>query len=204
MPSNPADMPAAKDTPKKGRWLIEYGPLILFFIVNYATGILWATAALVLATVIALTLSWVLDRHIPMMTLLGGIAVTFFGGLTWVLDDPFYIKIKPTVISLLIAVILIGGQLAGRNPLKAMLGSKLQLSDTGWRQVTWMWAAMFATSAGANELAWRMLSDDGWVTFKLFGLTGISLVFAMLTIPIMSRHSLVDLSAAASSDTSKD
>ena len=204
MPSNPADMPAAKDTPKKGRWLIEYGPLILFFIVNYATGILWATAALVLATVIALTLSWVLDRHIPMMTLLGGIAVTFFGGLTWVLDDPFYIKIKPTVISLLIAVILIGGQLAGRNPLKAMLGSKLQLGDTGWRQVTWMWAAMFATSAGANELAWRMLSDDGWVTFKLFGLTGISVVFAMLTIPIMSRHSLVDLSAAASSDTSKD
>jgi len=204
MSSNPADMPAAKDTPKKGRWLIEYGPLILFFIVNYATGILWATAALVLATVIALTLSWVLDRHIPMMTLLGGIAVTFFGGLTWVLDDPFYIKIKPTVISLLIAVILIGGQLAGRNPLKAMLGSKLQLSDTGWRQVTWMWAAMFATSAGANELAWRMLSDDGWVTFKLFGLTGISVVFAMLTIPIMSRHSLVDLSAAASSDTSKD
>ncbi|EHI49280.1 Intracellular septation protein A [SAR116 cluster alpha proteobacterium HIMB100] len=204
MSSNPADMPAAKDTPKKGRWLIEYGPLILFFIVNYSTGILWATAALVLATVIALTLSWVLDRHIPMMTLLGGIAVTFFGGLTWVLDDPFYIKIKPTVISLLIAVILIGGQLAGRNPLKAMLGSKLQLSDTGWRQVTWMWAAMFATSAGANELAWRMLSDDGWVTFKLFGLTGISVVFAMLTIPIMSRHSLVDLSAAASSDTSKD
>ena len=204
MSLNPADMPAAKDTPKKGRWLIEYGPLILFFIVNYATGILWATAALVLATVIALTLSWVLDRHIPMMTLLGGIAVTFFGGLTWVLDDPFYIKIKPTVISLLIAVILIGGQLAGRNPLKAMLGSKLQLSDTGWRQVTWMWAAMFATSAGANELAWRMLSDDGWVTFKLFGLTGISVVFAMLTIPIMSRHSLVDLSAAASSDTSKD
>jgi len=204
MSSNPADMPAAKDTPKKGRWLIEYGPLILFFIVNYATGILWATAALVLATVIALTLSWVLDRHIPMMTLLGGIAVTFFGGLTWVLDDPFYIKIKPTVISLLIAVILIGGQLAGRNPLKAMLGSKLQLSDTGWRQVTWMWAAMFATSAGANELAWRMLSDDGWVTFKLFGLTGISVVFAMLTIPIMSRHSLVDMSAADSSDTSKD
>jgi len=192
MSLNPADMPAAKDTPKKGRWLIEYGPLILFFIVNYATGILWATAALVLATVIALTLSWVLDRHIPMMTLLGGIAVTFFGGLTWVLDDPFYIKIKPTVISLLIAVILIGGQLAGRNPLKAMLGSKLQLSDTGWRQVTWMWAAMFATSAGANELAWRMLSDDGWVTFKLFGLTGISVVFAMLTIPIMSKHSTMN------------
>ncbi|MEC7190241.1 MAG: septation protein IspZ, partial [Pseudomonadota bacterium] len=61
--------------------------------------------------------------------------------------------------------------------------------DTGWRQVTWMWAAMFATSALANEFAWRNLSDDGWVTFKLFGLTGISVVFALLTMPIMSKHS---------------
>ncbi|MEC7207455.1 MAG: inner membrane-spanning protein YciB [Pseudomonadota bacterium] len=204
MSSHQADSSASPEAAKKGRWLIEYGPLILFFIVNYATGILWATAALVLATVIALCVSWLLDRHIPMMTLLGGIAVTFFGGLTWVLDDPFYIKIKPTVISLLIAVILIGGQLIGRNPLKAMLGAKLQLSDTGWRQVTWMWAAMFATSAGANEIAWRVLSDDGWVTFKLFGLTGISVLFAMLTVPIMSRHSLVDLSARTASDDSRD
>ena len=180
--------PMNKGTPpKKGRWLIEYGPLILFFIVNYSAGILF----LVAATIIALGISWVLDRHIPMMTLLGGIAVTFFGGLTWVLDDPFYIKIKPTVISLLIAVILSGGLLIKRNPLKAMLGAKLQLSDTGWRQVTWMWAAMFATSALANELAWRNLSDDGWVTFKLFGLTGISVVFALLTMPIMSKHSTI-------------
>ena len=176
---------------KKGRWLIEYGPLILFFFVNYAAGILFATAALVAATILALSISWVLDRHIPMMTLLGGIAVTFFGGLTWVLNDPFYIKIKPTVISLLIAFILTGGLLIKRNPLKAMLGEKLQLSDAGWRQVTWMWAARFATSALANEIAWRNLSDDAWVTFKLFGLTGISVVFALLTMPIMSKHSTI-------------
>lgn len=195
---------AAPQAPKKGRWLIEYGPLILFFIVNYVAGILFATAALVIATMVALCVSWVLDRHIPMMTLLGGIAVTFFGGLTWVLDDPFYIKVKPTVISLLIAAVLVGGQLVRRNPLKAMLGNKLQLSDVGWRQVTWMWAAMFVTSAAANEIAWRTLSDDGWVTFKLFGLTGISVTFAMLTIPIMSRHSLVDLSGTAGSGDSRD
>ena len=68
------------EPPKKGRWLIEYGPLILFFVVNYVAGILFATAALVAATIIALGISWALDRHIPMMTLLGGIAVTFLGG----------------------------------------------------------------------------------------------------------------------------
>lgn len=204
MSVNPSPDAASSAPPKKGRWLIEYGPLILFFIVNYSAGILWATAALVITTMIALGVSWLLDRHIPMMTLLGGIAVTFFGGLTWVLDDPFYIKIKPTVISLLIAAILTAGQLIGRNPLKAMLGNKLQLSTIGWRQVTWIWAAMFATSAVANEIAWRTLTDDGWVTFKLFGLTGISVVFAMLTMPIMSRHSLVDLSSGSKTQDGQD
>ena len=83
---------------------------------------------------------------------------------------------------------LAGGQLVGRNPLRAMLSNQLQLSAIGWRQVTWIWVIMFVVSAMANEIAWRNLSDDGWVTFKAFGLTGISMGFALLTIPIMKKH----------------
>ena len=128
------------------------------------------------------------DRTIPMMALFGGIAVAFFGGLTVFFNDPIFIKIKPTVISLLIAAVLAGGQLVGRNPLRAALSNQLQLSAIGWRQVTWIWVIMFVVSAMANEIAWRNLSDDGWVTFKAFGLTGISMGFALLTIPIMKKH----------------
>ena len=173
---------------KKNRPILEYGPLILFFITNYFAGIMWGTGVLVVATIIALSLSWIWDRTIPMMALFGGIAVAFFGGLTIFFNDPVFIKIKPTVISLLIAAVLAGGQLVGRNPLRAMLSNQLQLSAIGWRQVTWIWVIMFVVSAMANEIAWRNLSDDGWVTFKAFGLTGISMGFALLTIPIMKKH----------------
>ncbi len=76
---------------------------------------MWGTGVLVIATVIALTLSWIWDRRIPMMTLFGGIAVALFGGLTIFFNDPVFIKIKPTVISLLIAAVLAGGQIIGRN-----------------------------------------------------------------------------------------
>ena len=173
---------------KKHRPILEYGPLILFFITNYFAGIMWGTGVLVIATVIALTLSWIWDRRIPMMALFGGIAVALFGGLTIFFNDPVFIKIKPTVISLLIAAVLAGGQIIGRNPLKAMLSNQLKLSVVGWRQVTWIWVLMFVVSATANEIAWRNLSDDGWVTFKAFGLTGISMGFALLTLPIMKKH----------------
>jgi len=178
----------AQSPEKKIRPILEYGPLILFFITNYFAGIIWGTVVLVAATIVALSLSWLWDRKIPMMALFGGIAVAFFGGLTIFFNDPVFIKIKPTVISLLIAAVLAGGQLSGRNPLKAMLSNQIQLSGVGWRQVTWIWVMMFVISAGANEIAWRHLSDDGWVTFKAFGLTGISMFFALLTIPIMKKH----------------
>ena len=107
---------------------------------------------LVVATIIALSLSWIWDRTIPMMALFGGIAVALFGGLTIFFNDPVFIKIKPTVISLLIAAVLAGGQLVGRNPLRAMLSNQLQLSAIGWRQVTWIWVIMFVVSAMAMKL----------------------------------------------------
>jgi len=75
-----------------------------------------------------------------------------------------------------------------KAPLKALLGQQMALDDKGWQKVTWVWAAMFAVSAGANEIAWRILSTDDWVTFKTYGLTGISVVFALMTMPIIAKH----------------
>lgn len=181
-----------------GKWraVIEYGPLLLFFLVNFGAGrlgldkVVWATSALILATVIALAASWQLERRIPRITLFGGIAVALFGGLTIAFDDPIFIKLKPTIISGLIAVVLVAGQLLGRNPLKAMLDGQMQLSDEGWRLFGWLWAVMFTVQALANEVARRLLSFDGWVSFKVFGLLGISLLFAVLSVPVIHRHTL--------------
>ena len=171
------------------RMLLDLGPLVVFFATNYFTGdFMLAVRVLVGTTILALAAGWVLERRVSMMALVGCVAVAFFGGLSVWFDNDLFIKIKPTVISLLIATVLAGGQLVGSNPLRAMLSNQLQLSAIGWRQVTWIWVIMFVVSAMANEIAWRNLSDDGWVTFKAFGLTGISMGFALLTIPIMKKH----------------
>ena len=173
---------------KHSSWL-EYGPLLLFFITNYFKGIMWGTAVLVLATALALAYSWVKYRKIPMMALVGGVAVALFGGLTLYFNDEFFIKIKPTVISLLFALVLVVGQLTGRNMLKMLLGGQMNMAEEGWYRLGWLWSAMFVTSAIANEIAWRSLSTDGWVAFKAFGLTGISLLFAVASIPVFTRYS---------------
>lgn len=183
----------------KMKFLIDYGPLILFFAVNFGAGklglaeldkIVWATAALVLATILALGISWKLERTLPKITLFGGIAVAFFGGLTIFFNDEIFIQLKPTIVSGLIALVLIAGQLLGRNPLKALLDGQMQLSDTGWRLFGWLWALMFSIQAIANEIARRLLSFDGWVSFKVFGLIGISVLFALVSVPVIQRHML--------------
>ena len=181
--------------PHKYRWLMEYGPLLAFFVTNYAAGnfgvekpIIMATSVLVILTAVAIIAAWVLERRVPMMTLFAGVAVGFFGGLTIWFDDELFIKIKPTVISGLFAIVLAGGQIIGRSPIRAMLGGQIKMQDPGWDRLTWIWTAMFATSAIANEIAWRSLSTDGWVSFKLFGLTAISLAFGLMSVPVMTRY----------------
>ena len=185
----------AAKAPHKYRFLMEYGPLLAFFITNFGAGrfgvekpIILATSVLVILTAVALVAAWVLERRVPMMTLLAGVAVAFFGGLTIWFDDEYFIKIKPTVISGLFAVVFAVGQLLGRSPIRAIMGSQIKMADAGWTQLTWIWTAMFATSAIANEIAWRSLSTDGWVSFKLFGLTGISLAFGLLSVPVLNRY----------------
>jgi intracellular septation protein len=93
---------------------------------------------------------------------------------------------------LMFAAAIAGGRAMGRNPLAAIMGSQVKLTNDGWRIMSWLWVAMFVCSALANEIAWRTLSTDSWVTFKVFGLTGISLGFVMLSLPIIQKHQIND------------
>ena len=127
-----------------------------------------------------------------MMAAFGCGALVFFAGLTLYFDNELFIKIKPTVLTLIFAAAIAGGRLIGRNPLAALMGSQLTLDYVGWRKLSWLWVAMFVFSAIANEIAWRNLSTDAWVTFKVFGLTGISLIFVILTLPVIQKHQQQD------------
>lgn len=175
------------------KFLLDLGPLVIFFAANYITGdFMLAVKILVGTTVVALAAGWMLERRVSMMALVGCVAVAFFGGLSVYFDNDLFIKIKPTVLTCLLAAVIAGGRLIGRNPLGAIMGSQIRMHDAGWRAISWVWVAMFLTTALANEIAWRSLSTDDWVTFKVFGITGISLIFTVISVPIMTRHQIED------------
>jgi intracellular septation protein len=164
-----------------------------FFGANYLySDLMFSVKVLVVATIVSLAASWVLERRIPMMAAFGCAALVFFAGLTLYFDNELFIKIKPTILTLMFAAAIAGGRAMGRNPLAAIMGSQVKLTNDGWRIMSWLWVAMFVCSALANEIAWRTLSTDSWVTFKVFGLTGISLGFVMLSLPIIQKHQIND------------
>ena len=196
MTDHNSDTDTQKDAAPQGqgrKLLLDLGPLVVFFATNYITGdFMLAVGLLVAATVVALAAGWLLERRISMMALFGCVAVAFFGGLSLYFDNELFIKIKPTVLTILLAAVIAGGRLLGRNPLGLLMGTQLRMRDAGWRALSWLWVAMFLTTALANEIAWRSLSTDDWVTFKVFGITAISLLFAVLSVPVMTKHQIED------------
>ncbi len=174
----------------KVRGLTEYGPLILFFGTNLAFGIMPATAVLVASTVVAVAVAIWIERRVPWLPVVGAVLVSIFGGLALVFDDAFFLKIKPTVATLLFAGGLASGLVFRRFFLKIAFGSVLTLDDRGWRNLTLYWIAVFCVMAAANEIAWRSLSTDGWVAFKTFGLTGLSILAGIGTVPFMKTDTV--------------
>ena len=187
LPKAESDTDASQHNGRK--MLFDFGPLLLFFGTNYLySDLMLSVKVLVAATLVSLALSWHMERRVSLLAAIGCAALVFFAGLTLYFDNELFIKIKPTVVTLLFAALIAGGRLLGRNPLAAIIGKQIDLTPQGWRAISWLWVAMFATSAVANELAWRMLSTDDWITFKVFGLTGISLLFFIVSVPILQKH----------------
>ena len=190
--TNPTDSDTSASPKGAGRkMLLDMGPLAVFFITNYITeDIMLAIGVLIGTTIVALAAGWMLERRLSMMALFGCLAVAFFGGLSLYFDNELFIKIKPTVLTCLLAALIAGGRLLGRNPLGAIMGSQLKMTAAGWRAISWLWVAMFLCTALANEIAWRTLSTNDWVTFKVFGITAISLVFTVISVPVMTKHQI--------------
>ena len=171
---------------------VEVGPLIAFFIGNFVGGIFWGTGVFMVATVIALSVSWALTRKIAMVPLISAIFVGIFGALTLYLHSDLFIKVKVTLINALFGAILLGGVAFGRNYLKVVMGEAMKLPEEAWRTLTIRWGLFFVFLAVLNEIVWRSVSTDMWVNFKVFGLLPLSLVFAIVNAPYMAKHLIED------------
>ncbi len=170
------------------RLLLDLGPLLLFFGINAYYGIFAATAVFMVAITISLVLSRMLTGQFAKMPLVTAVFVLVFGGLTLYLQDETFIKVKPTIIYLLFAGILLGGIAVNRMFLQSLLGEAFELTSQGWRKLTFRWAWFFVFLAALNEVVWRSFSTDVWVSFKVFGLLPLTLIFAALQVGLLQKH----------------
>jgi intracellular septation protein len=193
---------------KLNPWLkltLEMGPLVLFFLANAygerATAlvpalatlggpIFFATATFIVATLLALAVSFALTHRLPLMPFVTAIVVVAFGGMTLYLQDVTFIKIKPTIIYALFGGVLLGGLFFGKALIGYVFDAVFHLTDEGWRKLTLRWSVFFFALAVLNEIIWRSVSTDVWVTFKVFGFLPLTFLFALSQVPLINRHAL--------------
>jgi intracellular septation protein len=186
-------MPEPKPTRTAPPWLkptVDYGPLMVFLAFYFATDLFAATAALIAVTVLALVLAFWIERRVAWMPLVTATVVGIFGGLTLWSGDEIFIKMKPTIAQLLFAAVLLGSLALGRPVLKPLLGAAWPMDDLGVRRLSQRFAVFFLVMAALNEAVWRTQSTDVWVLFKVFGLLGLTLLFSVSQVPLMTRHRL--------------
>lgn len=175
-------------------WLkpaVDYGPLIIFFIA-YTLGGLWiATGALMATTLVAIAVSYWAERRVPMILVVTAAVVMLFGGLTLIFDDDRFIKMKPTIVQGLFSVVLLGGLAMGKPLLKPVMSAAWELTDRGWTLLSLRFGLFFAGMAILNEFVWRTQTTDFWVNYKVFGAIGVSLVFMMTQIPLITRYQVL-------------
>ena len=188
---------AAPEPAGASKLLIDLGPLLVFFIANFAAPvdplakIFVATGAFMVAMVTAMIFSAIRYRSISPLLLFSGAMVVVLGGLTLWLHNETFIKLKPTFYYVVVSGLLGFGLWSGRPILKSVLGSAYPgLRDDGWHKLTRNWAIFFLVMAGLNELVWRNSTTDFWVGFKLWGAIPLTFLFAALNVPMLMRHGL--------------
>ena len=196
--SEPATSGSEPSVPMK--LAIELGPLLLFFGANAAWGIYVATAVFMVATVISLAVAGLRYHKLPIMPLVSGAIVLAFGGLTLYLQDETFIKLKPTIVYTIFALLLSAGLLMKKPLLALLFGPVFKLTEEGWQKLTARWIVFFLVMAILNEIVWRNFSTDFWVSFKAFGFLPLTFLFAVAQVPLMQRYALPDVEDAAPDD----
>ena len=189
--------------PKWVKPLLELGPIVAFFVAYMRLkesvftiggsdyqGFILVTGLFIPLLLITTAILWRLTGKISPMQIMTVVLVTIFGGLTVWLNDPSFIKMKPTIIYLLFGGILGIGLLRGQSYLRVVMQDLIPLENTGWMVLTRRFTAFFFGLALANEAVWRSFSTDTWVYFKTFGLTAALFAFFMMQSALLSKYAI--------------
>lgn len=173
---------------QKLKLALDLGPLLVFFLAYRYAGLLAATAMLIAFTLLSLVITYAKERRIAIMPLVSAIAVTIFGGMTLLLHDEHFIKIKPTIVNCIFAGLLLAGVYCKRPMLKYLLADALTITEEGWLKLSRNWGGFFLFLALLNEMIWRNFSTDFWVSFKVFGMFTCTLFFTASQIPLIKKY----------------
>ncbi len=175
------------------KFITDFGPLLIFFIVYYKSGnnLTVAIPPLIIATIFAVGLTYFMEKKIPYVPLMGGVIISVFGGLTLYFNNPVFIYMKPTIVNLIFASTLIISNLVFRkNFLKFFLQTAFQLNEEGWNKLNFRWAYFFIFLAILNEIIWRTQPETTWVNFKVWGILPITFIFTASQIPLINKYKL--------------
>ena len=172
------------------KFVTDFGPLALFLYIYYSSGkdIKVALVPFIIATILALIFVWFIEKRVPMVPLLGGLLITFFGGLTIYFNNPIFIYIKPTIINILFGLtLLISNKFFNKNFLKFFFQKAILLKEEGWNILNKRWAFFFFFLAMLNEFVWRTQSELFWVNFKVWGVLPLTIIFTGLQLPLIKK-----------------
>jgi|TARA_B110000438_G_scaffold302241_1_gene359353 intracellular septation protein len=175
------------------KFITDFGPLLVFFIIYYKgeNDLKTAIPPFVIATLISLLVVYFLEKKVPMVPLMSGILITFFGGLTLYFDNKIFFYMKPTIINLLFAFVLLFGKYFTDKPLlKTFFQNSISLEDEGWKKLNYRWIGFFILVAILNEIVWRTQSESFWVNFKVWGLLPITFLFAVSQVTLINKYRL--------------
>ena len=175
------------------KFITDFGPLLIFFTVYYKSenNLIVAIPPLIVATLIAVLVSYVIERKIPYLPLVGGIIISVFGGLTLYFNNPVFLYMKPTVVNIIFALILFTGKtFFNKNFLKFFFQKAFQIDETGWNKLNNRWMLFFIFLALVNELVWRTQTEVIWVNFKVWGILPLTFIFTAFQIPLINKHKI--------------
>ena len=173
------------------KFATDFGPLLAFFIIYYKNDkdLVSAIPALIIATLIAICVIYMLEKRIPVLPLMGAVLVCLFGGLTIFFDNPIFIYLKPTIINLIFAFALFFGKVVlNKNFLKKLFESSIKLEEAGWDKLIIRWVGFFIFLAILNEAVWRTQTEEFWINFKVWGILPITFIFTAFQLPLIQKY----------------
>jgi intracellular septation protein len=174
--------------PQLRKLALDMGPLFIFFIAFEFAGIFFATGIFMIAALTSVALGWHFEKKLSPIPVLTAILVLIAGGLTLYLRNDVFIKMKPTGLYVIFGLTLLGGLRFNRLFIKYVFGEAFDLTEKGWRGLTLRWGLFFLALAAINEAVWRNTSTATWVSFKVWGITGLIFLFALAQTPFLLKH----------------